>query len=247
MSNVGEPAESPAHRAGILTPGDAGEALGTSDLAILRLIARGQLPATSLPTRDGKAWKVMTSDLQEYVRKGAPGVADLPSNDGRWYVGDAYSGDRFAELLAALARADIPDGDDMKRLIGSQQAPTPDRAIDMPLAMSANMRKAFYSSAQDKRYRCAGQEFLAGRLRSQAKKIINGGAFSASPIATLYASPTEYSRITSAALDALKKSTAMSFTTVQVLPGRNVAVSFSLPMAALLQLIDQRELVDRAF
>jgi hypothetical protein len=238
----------PQGMTGVLTLTDVAKTLGQPEIGVSRLIARRRLAATRLPGRDDKgSWKVTTDALHDYVASGAPDVGGLLSNDGRWFVGNGYEGDAFVEQLAALSRAEIPKGEVLKKLIADRQAATPDRTIDLPLTMAANMRKAVYATAPGKRYRNAGQQFLASRLRSQAKKIIDGGAFTASPISTLYGSPDAYARITSSALDALKKCSALSYTSVAMLPGRNIGISFSLPMTALLQLIDTSELIDKAF
>jgi hypothetical protein len=234
--------------AGVLSVSDVAGVLGQPDLAISRLIALGRLPSTRLPGKDGAAsFKITTSALQDYVRAGAPEVSGLLPNDARWFLGNSYDADRFAEQLAALSRADIPQGEALAKLIGDKQAASSDRTIELPLSMTPNMRKAFYATAPDRRYRNAGQQFLASRLRFLAKKIINNGAFVASPISALYASPEQYKRISSAALEALKKCPALSYTCTAVLPGRNVGISFSLPMSAVLSLIDERELIDKAF
>jgi len=242
-------ADDPAGAVGVLTFDQAGRALNVNALAIERLVARRRLPAVLV---GGDQRRISATALREYLDRGGFDLRGMPPNDGRWYVGnDGYSADGFGERLASLARADLPtDPAEIRRLVMDKLAGLPaDRAVDLPLALNASMKKAISAPAGNSRYASAGQEFLASRLRRVAKDVINRGAFVASPIDKLYFDPATYDQITAAAMDELRKRPALSFTSFHVLPGisgQPVAVSWVLPMADVLAAVGGN-LLDVAF
>lgn len=200
----------PAALAGILTFDQAAQALNTDKLGIQRLVARGRIPFVYV---GGAEKRISTAALAKYVADGAGDAAGFPPHNTSWFI-DGYGADNFAEMLAAIAGADLPSAPKViAALVRAEVGEVSiSRAVELGLALNDNARKFVLKKSADPKYESAGAAYSASKLRDSAKRVINQGSFVASPITYLYSDEKTYTAVTIAALERFKRLTAFAFT-----------------------------------
>jgi DNA-binding Xre family transcriptional regulator len=233
---------SPADTAtGLLTVEAVAAELGTSPLAVARLVARRQLRAVPLGTSGNR--RVLAAEVGRYVAVGAPGF-DMPPTGARWFADIQYAAN-FGDAIRDAALEQLP----LKAPVVAEGQAVPLRITPALVAVIQGQAKGPWGSTVQTGFPDWRVAYLVSLVRGHAEKLL---AMKAKPLAALYADPESYTRIVGEAV-ALTLAGSISMTKsflVEAAPGRAagwVAVHFELPHAALAPGSTMATVLDLAF
>jgi DNA-binding Xre family transcriptional regulator len=225
---------------GLLTVEAVAAELGTSPLAVARLIARRQLKAVPLGTSGNR--RVLATEVTRYVAAGAPGF-DMPPTGARWFS-DIPLAAAFADAIRAAANEQLPA---KAPVVGEGQA-TPLRITPAINAVVLGQAKGPWGVVVETGFPDWRVGYLANLVRGHAEKIV---AMQAKPLKALYAGPEAYTRIVGEAVAlTLAGAISMSKSYLVEAPGRTpvwVGFQFELPHAALAAGSTMMTVLDLAF
>ena len=162
--------------------------LGTTPLAIRRLIARGQLAATRLGAGPKASWRIDAEEVRRYVNDGAADF-DAPPMRGGWLDADEKLGvlaGRFLQDIIFAAAGQVPPDDQPPKSNPVELAITP--AIQRVIAQAPSPELVALG------YTDMRLVYLAVHLRSLTEKVIPVGQ-GGPKNAKLYESPDRYEEI----------------------------------------------------
>ena len=232
---------SPADTAtGLLTVEAVAAELGTSPLAVARLIARRQLKAVPLGTSGNR--RVLAAEVTRYVAAGAPGF-DMPATTARWFA-DIPLAANFADAIREAANEQLP----AKAPAVAEGQAVPLRITPAINAVVLGQAKGPWGAAVQTGFPDWRTAYLVDLVRGHGEKIV---AMKAAPLKALYADPEAYTRIVGEAV-ALTLAGAISLSKSYLVeaPGRVpewVPVQFELPHAALAAGSTMATVLDLAF
>ena len=213
--------------------------LGTTPLAIARLIARRQFRAVPLGISGNR--RVLAAEVVRFVGAGAPGF-DMPPTGARWFA-DISLAANFAAAIRDAAADQLP----LKAPAVAEGQAVPLRITPAINAVVLGQAKGPWGSTVQTGFPDWRVAYLVSLVRGHAEKAL---AMKAAPLAALYASPEEYTRTIGAAVAlTLAGSIGMSKSYLVDATGVPTWVSFQfeLPHAALAPGSTMTTVLDLAF
>jgi len=231
---------SPADTAtGLLTVEAVAAELGTSPLAVARLVARRQLRAVPLGTSGNR--RVLAAEVTRYVAAGAPDF-DMPPTGARWFADIQYAAN-FADAIRDAAKDQLP----LKAPVVAEGQAVPLGITPAIVAVIQGQAKGPWGATAKLPFPDWRTAYLVDLVRGHAEK---GLAMKAAPLKALYADPESYMRVIGAAVAlTLAGSIGMSKSYLVDATGVPTWVSFQfeLPHAALAPGSTMATVLDFAF
>lgn len=230
----------------ILTLEDVRRTLGATEVAVMRLIARGKLAATTIGSRGGL--RIMASELTAYVKKGALDI-DLPPLSGTWFSpADTRQAGGFRDAVFKAMDGQWPTNATVQKFATNE----PDQ-MNFRVTVNAEGGRAVILQAPPSplpgqpasRFENWGQIFLADAWREAVKKTMSFRT----NVDRLYSSPDFYRSTLDEAWTLMQKkilSTSKPYA-VQRRTAENVMVSMELPFTALNAYVNRAKLEGLTF